>query len=353
MVRPLNFRQLSQSIGHLALLVASLVADCNAGEIEKLDPPVRGFYSKRTVSHGVPILAHATVSDAALEEAVKKLDRLLGHAPEIVANLNAIGVELHVIGKDQAVTDLPEYRHMKGKPFDGKLTMDQRGRGYGGRECSCGEENLLALPSDRYRDHRDICSHEFAHGIFGFGLSAEIRGLVEACYHKAMAAGRWKGMYASTNADEYFAELTMWYVGSRGDYGKLDPRPKPGPEWLQSYDPDAYQLLDAIYTGRMKPEKIAVNDLKPRPASDEGKLKSANGPMAPIIFINHTDKPVHVFWLDFTGARKDHGIVTANSTRTHSTYATHVWLLEKESGGAIGIYVAERGVNRITIGDVP
>ena len=263
--------------------------------------------------------------------------------------MNALGVQLHVISKDQAVTDLPEYRHMKGKPFAGKQTMDERGRGYGGLECSCSEENLLKLPSDRFRDHRDICSHEFAHGIFGYGLSPEIRGLWEGCYQKAMAAGRWKGMYASTNADEYFAELTMWYVGSRGDYGKLDPPPKPGPQWLQSYDPDAYQLLDAIYTGRMKPEKIVATNLKPLPASAEGKLKSANGPITPIIFINRTEKPVRVFWLDFTGARKDYGIVAPGATRSDSTYATHVWLLEKEGGEFAGIYIAERAVNRVEI----
>ena len=227
----------------------------------------------------MPILAHESVSDEALDEAAKKLDRLLGHAPEIEANLNALSVQLHVIGKDQAVTDLPEYRHMKGKPFAGKQTMDERGRGYGGRECSCSEENLLKLPSDRYRDHRDICSHGFSHGIFGFGLSPEIRELWVDCYHKAMAAGRWKGMYASTNADEYFAELTMWYVGSRGDYGKLDPRPKPGPQWLQSYDPDAYQLLDAIYTGRMKPEEIVATTLKPLPSGHRQRA-SSNRPTA-------------------------------------------------------------------------
>src|SRR5947199_287775 len=108
-----------------AVCVVMLTGAYAAGDIQKIDPPLRGFFSKRTVSHGVPILAHASVSDEALDEAAKKLDRLLGHTPEIEATLNTLGVQLHVIGKDQAVTDLPEYRHMKGKPFAGKQTMDE------------------------------------------------------------------------------------------------------------------------------------------------------------------------------------------------------------------------------------
>lgn len=50
--------------------------------------------------------------------------------------------------------------------------LDDRGRGYGGFNASCGEENLLRLPCDRYRDHRDILTHEFAHTCLSWGLGA-------------------------------------------------------------------------------------------------------------------------------------------------------------------------------------
>jgi len=321
------------------------------GEIERLDPPRQGFFSKRLVVHGIPILAHESVDDAALDEAGRRLDRLLGRAPQIVANLNTFHVSLEIIGKDQAVTDLPQYRHMKGKPFEGAQTMDERGRGYGGINCSCAEENLLYLQSDRYRDHRDICSHEFAHGIFGFGLSPDIRERVEAQWRRALQAGKWKGMYAATNADEYFAELTMWYLGSRGDYGKLDPPPSPGARWLRAYDPEAYRLLDDIYSGRLAPEKLVVTDLEPHPATAEGRLKSGNGPMTQIIFENRMEQPARVYWLDFEGARSDRGMVAPGTTRCDATYASHVWLVQSGEGNFIGIFVAERKVGRVVIGD--
>jgi hypothetical protein len=339
-------------LAKMVMLVAQVASAQVAGEIEHLDPPLRGFFSKRLVVHGTPILAHCVVDTAALDEAARRIDRLLNRAPGIVANLNALNVTLQIIGRDQAVTDLPQYRHMKGRPFEGHQTMDERGRGYGGIECSCSEENLLSLPSDRYRDHRDICSHEFAHSIFGFGLTPEIRGRVEAQWRRAIDAGKWKGMYAATNADEYFAELTMWYVGSRGDYGKLDPPPSPGARWLRSYDSEGYQLLDDVYSGRLAPGRITVTDLQPLPASAEGQIKSSSGPITQIIFENRTDKPIHLYWLDFKGARAERGTVAPGTTRCDCTYASHAWFVQYEDGVFIGIYVAERTVNRIIIGGV-
>jgi len=156
-------------------------------------------------------------------------------------------------------------------------------------------------------------------------------------------------MYAATNPNEYFAELTMWYVGSRGDYGHLEPPPSPGADWLRGYDPEAFELLDDIYSGKLAPEKVVVTDLQPLPASAEGKIKSGDGPMTPIVFENQTAKPVHIDWLDFKGERSDYGVVPPGGARCDSTYATHAWLLRRESGEFIGIYVAGRTINRVII----
>ena len=316
------------------------------GEIKRLEPPAQGFFSKQLVIHGIPILAHADVSDAALDEAARRLERLLGRAPRIAANLAALGTQVHIIGRDQACSDLPEFRHLKGKPFDGDLTIDQRGRGYGGLFCSCGEENLLLLESDPYRDHRDICSHEFAHGILDFALSPEIRDRVEAQWRASVAAGRWGGTYAATNAGEFFAELTMWYVGSRGDYGQLDPRPEPGPRWLRTYDPEAYALLDGIYSGRLEPPEVQVTDLTPLPPDQEGQVRSLDGqPATQVIFLNETGEMLRLFWLDFDGKRQSYGEIPPGA-QSQGTFATHAWLVEKQDGRPLGIYIATAAIGR-------
>ncbi|MBM3475466.1 MAG: hypothetical protein FJX75_19550 [Armatimonadetes bacterium] len=322
------------------------------GEIERLDPPQQGFYGKRLVIQGIPILAHETVSDAALEEAARRIDRQLGRAPEIAANLARLGAEMHLIGKDQQTSDPPEYRDMKGKPFEGTATIDERGRGYGGLYASCSEENLLLFPSDRFTDHRDICSHEFAHTIMEFGLSADIRDRVEVQYKASTDAGRWKTMYAATNAGEFFAELTMWYFGTRGDYGKLDPPPEPGPHWLRAYAPDAYALLDDIYSGRLKPAPVEVVDLKRLPPDAETTTRSqADQPATTVIFINRTDRPVERFWLDFEGKRKSYGTIPPSGIASQSTFVTHAWLLTDPDSKVLGIWVPERAVGRVVIGN--
>ena len=59
---------------------------------------------------------------------------------------------MHIIGEHQGTSDLPEHQHMKGVDggYTGEkgVTLDQRARGMGGLQTSCGEENLLDLDSD-------------------------------------------------------------------------------------------------------------------------------------------------------------------------------------------------------------
>jgi alpha-glucosidase len=335
----------------VALMSAAGVSQV-PGEIERVDPPRQGFYGKRIVAEGIPVLAHESVSDAALEEAARRINGQLGRAPEIAANLARLGAELHLIGKDQQTTDLPEYRDMKGKPFEGDATMDERGRGYGGLHASCAEENLLMYPSDRFTDHRDICRHEFAHTIMGYGLSPDLRERIEAQYAASLAAGRWKDTYAATNADEFFAELTMWYFGTRGDYGKLDPAPEPGALWLLRYDPDAYALLDDLYSGRLKPAPVEVVDLPRLPPEAEATTRSQpDQPATTVIFLNLTDQPIERFWLDFEGQRKSYGVIPPGGLASQNTFATHAWLLTGAEGQVLGIWVPEKTVGRIVVGE--
>jgi alpha-glucosidase len=170
----------------------------------------------------------------------------------VLSNLLAARVELHIIGRDQVTTDLPEWSHDKGKPlaeYNG-LTRDQRTRGMGGRLTSCGEENLLKLEKDRYRG-RDICLHEFSHCLRNFGISKEVRHQFDAQYRSSLDKGLWKGSYAGSNPDEYFAELTMWYFGTHGDLHMDGSKPENGPEGLKRYDPDAFALMDAFYKGEL------------------------------------------------------------------------------------------------------
>jgi alpha-glucosidase len=224
-----------------------------------LDPPEKDFFSKQLDFQGIPIKAHKVVVDDALYAAHDRLSMMLSNLPMVVSNLTASGVELHIIGRDQVTTDLPEWRHDKGKPiweptYNG-MTRDQRTRGMGGRLTSCGEENLLKLEKDKYRG-RDICLHEFAHSVRNFGLPREVRGRFDAQYRRSLEQGRWVKSYAGSNPDEFFAELTMWYFGTHGDLNMTGPKPENGPEGLKKYDPEAFALFDDFYRGRIPVGKV-------------------------------------------------------------------------------------------------
>lgn len=224
-----------------------------ASVIELIEPPELGFFSKRLDYHGIPIKAHAVVVDEALVAAHGRLSMMLSNLPSVRVKLRDAGAALHIIGRDQVTTDLPEWRHDKGKPlaeYNG-LTRDQRTRGMGGLLTSCGEENLLRLEKDRYRG-RDICVHEFAHNILSHGVSREVREKVKAQHRRSLDGGLWVGSYAGSNHHEFFAELAMWYFGTHGDLTMKDPKPANGREGLRVYDPEAFALLDQVFSGRFE-----------------------------------------------------------------------------------------------------
>jgi hypothetical protein len=247
--------------------------------IRIVDPPEQGFYSKILDFHGILIKAHMVVSDEALYAAYDRLNLQLKNLPMVISNLADAGAELHIIGRNQVTTDLPEWQQDKHVPLDeyNGLTRDQRTRGMGGRITSCGEENLLRLPKeqDRYFG-RDICLHEFAHNIQGSGVNPEVRAKIDEQAKKSKEKGLWVNSYAGSNSNEFFAELTMWYFGTHGDLSMTGPKPESGAEGLKKYDPDAYQLLDDFYGGR-----IEVTKVEPRVRRAAGDSSKPPAPRVP------------------------------------------------------------------------
>lgn len=319
------------------------------GPIRAIEPPEKGFYAKVLDYEGIPIKAPAVVDDRALLVARDRLSRMLKNLPNARYNLKMAGAELHIIGKDQVTSDLPEFRRLKGKPFDGNLTVDQRTRGLGGLWTSCGEENLLELPTDRYRG-RDICTHEFAHDLQQNGLSPDVRSRIRDQYHRSLEKGLWKGAYAATNEGEYFAELTMWYFGTHGDLHMTGDKPENGPLGLKKYDPEAYALLDDLYSGRIPVARMEVVELTPYPAEREKDLRSGDSTTRTSIrFVNRTSRTLKLYWVDADGKRQSRGTLEPQESLTQRTFAGHVWLVAGADGEPVALYVApeKRGLAEI------
>ena len=275
---------------------------------------------------------------------------MLNRAQQAKANLREWQAELHLIGRDQQTSDLPELRSFRGKDWDKRThqDFDQRTRGVGGLYASCGEENLLDLPSDRYRGGSDICVHEFAHTVMEFGLDDALRSDVAEQYRRATGAGLWSRLYAATNPREYWAELSMWYFGAHGHRGTTGPAD--GGAALAADDPVGYALLDRIYSGRLIPAAVTISPVHVVTAT--GELHSFGGAGgAQLVLRNDSSRTFALRWLNFKGEPIDYGTLDPMSDRAMRTYLRHAWELKDTVSGQIVRFVVEDSVSRWSVGE--
>jgi hypothetical protein len=326
-------------------------------KIAKVDPPLHNFYSKLVYCYGIPIRSAQVVNDSALLVAYMQMHLMLQDVPSIQRRLIRRGAELHIIGKDQVTSDLPEYLSAKGVKYidRGNLTdVDARTRGLGGVMASCGEENLLNLLSDRYYGYI-ICFHEFAHTIMYFGLDSASRHKIYRQYLKAISKGLWAGAYASTDAGEYFAELSAWYFGSHGQFLGGTELPEPGSEGLRKYDPEGYALVNDIYNHGKPiiprvPDRVQALQVASDTRSHFPTAKKTTRPCT-LTMINNTDKDVTAYWVDFDGKATAYALVKPHTSYSQLTYVGHVWMLADQQH-TFGYYEARGPYCEIALGGV-
>lgn len=210
-----------------------------------------------------------------------------------------------------------------------------------------------ALPIGRYAG-RDILTHEFAHLLMDFGLPPALREEIRATHKRVTeTTRRWRRddgelAYAGSNASEYWAELSMWYFGSHGEYVDRQARvPPPGCHALAEYDPDGFRLLGLIYGGThplLRHDAVApVTRLSPVAAAavSGGGDEDAELPSVTLHFANlRGEADAELWWANarpfllpaHTRTRRKRARARARHTRmhthTHSTatvaHGTHV-----------------------------
>jgi hypothetical protein len=199
------------------------------------------FYKKHLDYKGFSIMSSAKVSDAALYEARYLIDNLLWEREDILKAMIKSGCRFMVMAPTEMTTDVPEQRRLKNDP---KTNWDLRARGLGGKLSSCGEENLLCLKNDRYRQE-NILIHEFNHAIHQHGLrivDPTFNTRLKKAYDNARAKELWKGTYLMENPSEYWAEAAQAYFDCMRPAFGANTREK-----LQKYDPELFQLVDEVY----------------------------------------------------------------------------------------------------------
>jgi hypothetical protein len=237
---------------------AASPADAQIPEVQAPPADLKApeFYTKYVSANGYPITASERVSDYAVREAAYLVNQMLAHRPDVRKAMIDSGSRMCIIAYNEFTTDLPEFSRLR-RPrefstLSDKDYWDARARGTGGSQrdpyCSCGEENLLGYPGDPY-EAECILIHEFAHNIHLRGMvkvDATFDQRVKLAYDKAMADGLWKGVYASVNHHEYFAEgVQSWFDNNRPpdhDHNHVDTRAE-----LIEYDPGLADLCREVF----------------------------------------------------------------------------------------------------------
>ena len=220
-----------------------------AGAFGELGKPIVSFRKKVRTSvaeHGVSRLASA--------EAKRLMNEVFdGLSQANVSRLDGTGVRLHLIPHDKQLTDLGEFKGLKGKPTpDGKVYDSVRATGgvrSGGRiEYAVAEETIVSIPGKLQRYHLGyFVSHESGRVVFRFALTSDQKNrLNETFRDRGKASGTWVGDYAGVSPEAYFAASTAAFFG----HPQRDMVPylsRFTRTWLAENDPPMHALLSEIY----------------------------------------------------------------------------------------------------------
>ena len=198
----------------------------------ELDP----FYQQWISVAGFPVLASEKVNPYALKEAAWVTWQMIGHRPDILKVMAQDRQRLSVLSVNESLGDLPEYDIGD----IGFFYADARDIAWNG--ATAAEEILFCSDSDYCYS---FLIHEFAHTIHLFGLNMidpTFDSRVRATYNEAMEKGLWKGTYASSNKNEYWAEGVGSWFDTAYSLNPVKTR-----DALKTYDPSLTLLIAEIF----------------------------------------------------------------------------------------------------------
>ncbi|MFD0892242.1 hypothetical protein KBB96_12495 [Luteolibacter ambystomatis] len=270
------------------LLALTALASAEPADVTAVDPAVRErlvlspFYQRQMLVEGFPIVSSDKVADDALREAAWIIRRVLDGRKDILEAMTKAKVHLTVMAATEFTTDVPEHSKLTPKAY-----WDRRARGLGAtpeNPCvSCAEENLIEFKDDPYSSE-NIMIHEFAHAIHETGMKAvdpTFDKRLKASYDAAVAAGLWKGKYAGSNRQEYWAEATQsWFDDNRendNEHNHVNTRVE-----LKEYDPKVAALCAEVYGDKpwryLRPSKRAPEDRAHLKGVPEGHVREFHWP---------------------------------------------------------------------------
>ena len=221
----------------------------------------------------VPILEDSSISLPARAKARALLDEMLAQSPQALKDSMKSGrVFLALIPKDKKLTDLPQFKSLRGvKLPDGRTWDDIRGVGFvsqtdGAVAVGAGEENFLPGEPDGY-PKAFLLAHELSHAVHEYGLSrAEKRALASRFEARKGTGLPFPSQYAAGNPYEYFAVSGSAFFDRR--LGGSDP--EQDFPWLHTHDAAQAAALERAYGN----PRALWSDGAPSHASIDGRPSS-------------------------------------------------------------------------------
>jgi len=230
----------------------------------KIDP----YYTKFTWAREFPVIGRQA-NDEALLKANDTIRKMFAYRHDILKTLITDGVKLVVLGPDEHIWDLPEYKKV-GDPNSIDALARYLTYTPQMKLLIVGEENVLADPRDPYVGGNQVI-RVFADALYRITATRPVdpnwdnRGRavqqyelrvqrlderfdarLKETYDKAMAAEKWKGTGAVEDRVAYWTEGILAYFDALGqdDTPVGASHPISTRERLVEYDPDLYALVN-------------------------------------------------------------------------------------------------------------
>jgi len=229
----------------------------------KIDP----YYTKFTWAREFVVIGRQA-SDEAMLKANDTIRKMFAYRHDILKALINDGAKLVVLGRNEHLSDLPEFKNMTISNMD----INARFLDYSPdtKLMVVAEENVLGDPNDNgvgscevIREFakalcqvcgtrpvdpnwnnrgRDVQQYELHVKRLDIGFDEKLKQLYDA----AMAGKKWFGTPAEQDRDEYWAQGVLAYFNATGQ--QFPPNDAPHPiatrESLKDYDPDLFSLIN-------------------------------------------------------------------------------------------------------------
>jgi alpha-glucosidase len=236
-----------------------------------LPPPARfkihPYYAKFTYAREFVVLGSKHVRDEALLKANDIIRKMFAYRHDILKAMIAAGARLVVLGRDENLSDLPEFHNATNQVGCNRVRFLDYTPGL--PLMVVPEENVLGLPREPFAG-KCMVVNVFAKGLYRVTglrpvipnfdrqpdkqqyelrvkrLDIEFDHTLQKTHEDGLGKGLWKGTAAARDCVEYWAAGVEAYFDAAGDGQPPDlaDRPISTREALKTYDPDLYALVD-------------------------------------------------------------------------------------------------------------